>query len=222
MTDGLLIGALLAVAICSWIALLQLHSGAPWQDLLKAWGKMLVLTIPACAATTAAALMAWRYRRKFPDEAPVITKASPQRVLSTEQSLAEAVVQNARDQASWHYEYGSPEPTRRAFEGEGVSQTIWNSSRHILTTAKIVSGKEWSPEPWIVIEAALDNIHAEHDRVWVRPLGEHKMVCLHIDERARNKRYTHPTPPVEEPEGRQNQPEPGGSTGSWEPEQEVY
>lgn len=195
---GLLIGALLAIAVSSCIALLQLNSDAPWKELLEMWWKMLVLTIPAFASTTAAALLAWNYRRSSPLAVEDFRVAPPDLQPPPEQSLlSEIVVENARDQASWHYEWNN-EPTRRSMQEQGVSQTIWNSGRHILTVAKIVDGNEWSPEPWIVIEAALDNIHAEPDRVWIRPLGGRSMVCLHIDEMTRNKRYTaHPTPPAE-------------------------
>jgi hypothetical protein len=201
---GLLIGALAAIAVSSCIALFQLSSGAPWKELLGMWWKMLVLTIPAFASTTAAALLTWRYRRDSGmTVAGPITLSSggmPTRPTVSEAvaglSLSEVVVQNAMDQASWYYESGL-NPTRRAFEENGVPQAIWNSGRHILTTAKIVNGSEWSPEPWIVIEAALDSIYPEDDRVWVSPLGERGMVCLHIDEKARNKRHTSPTPPPE-------------------------
>jgi len=108
-------------------------------------------------------------------------------------------VQSAREQAAWRY-VDNMEPTRRVFELSGVSQTIWNSGRHILTVAKIVSGNEWAQKDWADIEAALDRIHAETDRVWVSPLGERGMVCLHIDEKATDKRFTRPTPPSVEPE----------------------
>lgn len=205
---GLMIGALVAIAISSCIALFQFDSGAPWLELLEMWGKMLLLAIPTFASSTAAALLVWHERRNVPGLPTIIgAEISPDYIPLTrretmrqeETSLPEMVVDNALDQASWHYEWGK-EPTRRLMQERGVSQTIWNSGRHILTVAGIVDGNEWSPEPWIVVEAALARIHAEPDRVWVSPLGERGMVCLHIDEKARNKRFTSPTPPLAEPE----------------------
>jgi len=196
---GLLIGALAAIAISSFIALFQFNSGAPWKELLKEWGMLIVLTVPAFASTTAAALLAWRYRRSLPKNLPAVgpvVAPGPASVVGL--SLSEIVVMNAREQAGWHYVDGI-EPTRRAFEEQGISQTVWNSGRHILTAAKIVKGSEWDQGNWAPIQRALDAIHAEPDRVWVRPLGERTMVCLHINETAMNKRYTRdpPTPQVD-------------------------
>jgi len=209
---GLLIGALVAVAVSSFIALFQFGSGAPWKALLTLWGKMVVLTAPAFASTTAAALLAWHYRKNAAmfwspcsDEYPIestkdVVDLPPE---GAPLSLSEEVVLNARAQAAWHYEWNI-EPTRLAFEEQGVSQTIWNSGRHILTTARIVDGNKWAQADWAQIEQVLNGIHAEPDRVWIRPLGERTMVCLHIDERATGKRHTstndRPTPPVDEPE----------------------
>lgn len=221
---GLVIGTLAAIATSSAIALSQFAAGAPWKELLALWGMTIVLMVPTFATAFGAGFLAHHYRRLVPDEqsqralvggTPIDTSG----IIATDigigtlrapASVSETVVQNANDQAFLHYELGR-EPTRRHMEKSGVSQTVWNSGRHILTTAKIVEGKEWAPESLEVIERVLDNIRAEHDRVWIRPLGERTMICLHINKQAVNKRYTRPTLPAWEPEYNQGQ---AGSVGS--------
>lgn len=195
---GLLIGALAAIAVSSCIAIFQFSSDAPWKELLEMWGKMLVLTIPAFASTTAAALLAWRYRREQPPGLPVVGEAicAPEIALPSEQmSLSDAVVLNAREQAEWHYEWNI-EPTRRAFEEQGVSQLVWASGREILKVAGLVSeDRQWAEVTLEKATATLSKIYPEEDRVWVRPLGERTMVALHISPKAVGNKYTSTAPP---------------------------
>jgi hypothetical protein len=208
---GVVIGALAAVAVSSAIALSQFAADMPWKELLGSWGKMIVLTIPTFAAVFGVGFLAHHYRRAMPPplsafhlpadsipaiqtDAPSIATHPPNYSLPAGMSLVETVVHNAKRQAAWHYVYDVA-TTRRDFEQAGVTQTIWNSGRHILTAAEIVTGNKWAEASWDRVEAALDRIHIDEDKIWVPLLGKRSMVCLHIDGQAVGKRYTNEKPP---------------------------
>lgn len=215
---GIVIGMLSAVAVSSAIALAQFREGAPWELLLDEWWKMLVLTIPVASTAFGAAFLAYYYRRSIlppaPPPSPEAIRPSVVITPSSASSIAEQVVQNAKDQARTYYQEGI-EPTRQSFGQAGVSQVLWNSSRYVLTTAKIVGGNQWAQEPWEAVEKVLSRIHSETDRIWVPVLNSRgEIKCLHIREQALNKRLVHPTPQGEEPKRQPEQTVPLGSGSS--------
>lgn len=201
---GATIGALAAIAISSVIVILQFCEGLPWKELLIEWGQLLLLTIPAMGASGGAVALIYHYRRVVTSgvqtEQPYL--APPQEaaaIIGDSPTLSEAIVQNAKDQAIWHYEWGR-EPARRAMEERGVPQTIWNSARHLLTVAQIVEGNTWAAVSLEDVERVLDRLHPDGDHIWVGVLGARHLISVSVAEKARNKRYT-VDPPTLEPQG---------------------
>ena len=195
---GALIGTVIAVAGSSAIALSMFATDCPWPTLWRTWGKLLVLTIPTCSATVAAALL---IKYTVPKEvetppvaAPLVGRESSER--STDPpaglTLAEKIVQSAYEVAEFYYVSGQS-PTRRLFEQEkGMTQALWGSARDLLQAAGIVgrNNNAWAEEPWTVIESTLDKMHADYDRVWIRPLGSREMISVFVSEQLVGNRYT--------------------------------
>ena len=195
---GALIGTVLAVAGSSAIALSMFATDCPWPTLWMTWGKLLVLTIPTCSATVATVLLLKHAVPKgannsIPPASPLPARVEEEEAKEWEGeplTLAEEIVFAAYEQARYYYLEGE-QPTRRLFEQKGMGQALWSSGRDLLSAAAIVvDGKVWAEEPWGVIEATLDKMHPDHDRVWIRPLGSRDMLSVLVSRQPVGNRYT--------------------------------
>jgi len=205
--EGFLIGLAIATAISSAIALSMYGSGAPWEVVLDAWGKLWVLVAPTASGTVAAALLI-HYHSKVvqpqlqPDtphtqveETPAIEKvsAAESQSLPHDDSKTELVAAAAVTMATWKYRDGV-EPSRRVLEQIGMSQPVWNTAHDVLTVMGLVDGTQWAETDWSVVEGLLMRIKPDQDRIWVVPYGSHghEMRAIHLGP-LRNNRYTEET-----------------------------
>ena len=180
---GLLIGAVIAVALSSAIALSMFATDCPWPILWETWGKLLVLTIPTCSATVATVLLLKHAVPKEIKTLPAATSWVEKKDVeeNTDETLAGRIVRAAHELAEFYYVAGQ-NPTRRLFEQEmGMTQALWGSAHSLLLAAGITDkSNKWVEESWIVIKATLDKIHADYDRIWVRPLGTRDMLSVPV------------------------------------------
>lgn len=198
---GALIGAVLAIAVSSAIALSMFATDCPWPILWGAWGKLLVLTIPTCSAAMATIML---FKYAVPRKTDGAPSPSPAKKAGVDVEreweegsliLAEEIVLAAHKQAEYYYlEDGNP--TRRLFEQNGMRQALWSSARELLRAANIVDDNNtWAEETWATIEVTLDKIHPDYDRIWVRPLRSRDMLSVSVSEQTVGNKYTAITTP---------------------------
>ena len=191
---GCLIGTAIAIATSSAIALSMFATDCPWAILWMTWGKLLVLTIPTFSATTTTALLL-KYAIPRGENGDISLPAmgvteGESTEPSAGPSLAEEIVGAAYEQAE-HYYLNGEKPTRRLFEQNGMRQSIWASARDLLLAGGIIDdNNKWAQEPWDIVEATLNKMYADHDRIWVRPLGSRDMLSVSVSQQLAGNKYT--------------------------------
>lgn len=194
---GALVGACTAVLATSVVALSQWLAGAQMSIVLS-WSLQLLLLLGVlCSSLGALFALVYYTRRLMPLEPPEkedIVYVDPypaQQAAEMEEqasTLAEQIVENAVQQAWWHYNYDK-NPSRRAMEEQGVPQAIWNSARAVLQEAGILHRDKWDP----LALGRIERIHADGDKIWV-PNDRGLRVLVVSDQLVGNSYISPPTP----------------------------
>jgi len=195
--EGMLIGVAIAIAVSGVYATSMHLAGAPWEHVIEQAYQLVVVLIPTFAGTVAACLLIRYNGRSMP---PLITQPA---FLNKEEvsiavtsptlqegSAAEDIFRQAYLQAEMYYKDGK-EPTRRTMERQGVSQPLWNSGRHVLRAAHIVTEEGWADAEWRQVRRLLGSTEVDHSSIQVRVLGKSNFTILQVSDKLQaGNKYT--------------------------------